>query len=217
VRSAPGWNVAVTLLAASIATVQTFPDTVVHPVQPAKADVASGVAVSVTVTGGEVLGYETVHPAVQGMRQEIPSPVTVPFPEPPSSTVSGWLASEKLAVTNRASSIVTVQAGAVPVQAPLQPEKTDPDADCAVSVTDVPAAKSAEHAWPQSIPAGLEVTVPAPSPMWVTASGKPDPVPKSTTFPSRSIPEPAHPVETQVPMSSQVTRNFPCTSGTTNG
>ncbi len=172
---------------------------------------------SVTVTGGDVLGYEAVHPAVPETRQEIPSPVTVPCPEPRSSTVSGWLASVKLAVTSRASSIVTVQAGAVPVQAPLQPEKTDPDAACAVSVTDVPAAKSAEHAWPQSIPAGLEVTVPAPSPVWATASGKPDPLPKSTTLPTRSIPEPAQPVETQLPRSSQVTRNFPCASGTTNG
>ena len=89
VRSAPCWNVAVTFFAASIDTVQTFPETVVHPVQPTNAEVASGVAVSVTVAGGDVLGYEAVHPAAKGSRQEIPSPVTVPRPEPQSSTVSG--------------------------------------------------------------------------------------------------------------------------------
>jgi hypothetical protein len=111
----------------------------------------------------------------------------------------------------------TVQVGALPVQAPLQPEKTDPSAACAVSVTEVPGAKSAEHAAPQEIPAGLEVTVPAPSPVRVTVSGKSDPVPKSTTLPEKSIPLPKQPVETQLPRSSHVTRNLPGASGTTNG
>ena len=89
VRSAVALNVAFTVFTASIETVQTFPETVVHPVQPAKTDAAFGVAVSVTVVGGDVLGNEAVHPAVQGIRQEIPSPVTVPSPEPQISTVSG--------------------------------------------------------------------------------------------------------------------------------
>ena len=67
---------------------------------------------------------------------------------------------------------MTVQVGTVPVQAPLQPEKVEPAAACAVSVTDVPDAKSAEHATPQAIPSGLEVIEPVPSPVRETKSGK---------------------------------------------
>jgi hypothetical protein len=88
VRSATALNVAFTVFTASIVTVQTFPETVVHPLQPTNVEAASGVAVSVTTPGGDVLGYEAVHPAVHGWRQEIPSPVTVPMPEPHISTVS---------------------------------------------------------------------------------------------------------------------------------
>jgi hypothetical protein len=110
---------------------------------------------------------------------------------------------------------VTVQVGAVPVQAPLQPVKIDPDAACAVSVTDVPGAKSVEHTTPQAIPSGLEVTVPVPSPTRETESGNPDPPPKSTTLPTKSAPVLLHAVVVHV--SSQVTRNLPRVSGTTYG
>ena len=71
----------------------------------------------------------------------------------------------------RASLIATVQVTDVPAHAPVHPEKTDPDAARAVSVTDDPAGNSAVQAVPQSIPAGLEVTVPAPLPPRATESG----------------------------------------------
>ena len=58
---------------------------------------------------------------------------------------------------------LTVQA-AVPVQAPDQPVKVEPEAGVAVRVTEVPLPKLAVQVEPQSMPAGLLVTVPAPVP-----------------------------------------------------
>jgi hypothetical protein len=66
--------------------------------------------------------------------------------------------------------IVTVQVGALPEQAPVHPANAEPgDAD-AVSVTPVPDANVARHVTPQSIPDGLEATVPVPGPRLVTVS-----------------------------------------------
>jgi len=50
--------------------------------------------------------------------------------------------------------------------------KTDPVAGVAVSVTSVPLAKLAVQVVPQSIPAGVLVTVPAPDPALKTLSAK---------------------------------------------
>jgi hypothetical protein len=74
-----------------------------------------------------------------------------------------------VAVTAAAALIVTVH-GPVPVQAPLHPVNAEPALGVAVSVTTVPLTKSALHVAPQSIPAGLLVTVPAPVPARLTAS-----------------------------------------------
>jgi hypothetical protein len=57
---------------------------------------------------------------------------------------------------------------ALPEQAPLQPEKVDPGAGAAVSVTTVPELKPALHVAPQLMPAGEDVTVPLPVPAFVT-------------------------------------------------
>lgn len=56
--------------------------------------------------------------------------------------------------------IVTVQVGAVPLQAPLQPRKVLAGGGVATSVTVVPALNLAEQVPPQSMPAGVLVTVP---------------------------------------------------------
>jgi hypothetical protein len=69
--------------------------------------------------------------------------------------------------------MVTVQ-GPAPLQAPLQPAKVEPAAGEGVSVTGVPAAKSAVQAAPQSIPGGLLVTVPLPVPALLTVRLKVD-------------------------------------------
>jgi uncharacterized protein YlzI (FlbEa/FlbD family) len=164
-----GWNVAVTVLAMVIETVHVFPDTAVQPLHDQKIDPASGAAVSVTTAPPPRLALQ---PAVDPVVQEMPSPVTVPRPVPEVRTVSGNVTREKVVPTVRASVMATTQVAAVPVQAPLQPEKTEPDAARAVSVTVDPAGKSAAHAAPQSIPAGLEVTVPTPLPPRETVSVK---------------------------------------------
>jgi hypothetical protein len=54
--------------------------------------------------------------------------------------------------------------------APLQPVKMDPTLGVAVRVTTVPFTKLAAQVAPQSIPAGLLVTVPVPAPALVTVS-----------------------------------------------
>jgi hypothetical protein len=52
----------------------------------------------------------------------------------------------------------------VPEQSPDQPEKTEPLAAAAESVTIVPVAYACEHVAPQLMPAGFELTVPEPLP-----------------------------------------------------
>ncbi|HUF31421.1 MAG TPA: hypothetical protein VMM77_12285 [Gemmatimonadaceae bacterium] len=57
-----------------------------------------------------------------------------------------------------------------PVQAPLQPVNAELLIGCAVSVTAVPLVKDAVQTEPQSMPAGVEVTVPTPVPVVITLS-----------------------------------------------
>src|SRR5262245_45020463 len=51
---------------------------------------------------------------------------------------------------------------------PLQPSKIEPAAAAAVSVTELPVGNEALQVFPQLMPAGLLVTVPAPPPAFVT-------------------------------------------------
>jgi hypothetical protein len=75
----------------------------------------------------------------------------------------------KVAVTARAALMVTVQAP-VPLHAPLQPPKVDPEAAEAVSATCVPWATFSVQSAPQEMPAGALDTVPVPVPFLVTDS-----------------------------------------------
>jgi hypothetical protein len=77
--------------------------------------------------------------------------------------------STNVAVTACAAFIVSVQA-AVPEQSPDQPENLEPRPGLALSVTEVPGPNVAEHTVPQSIPAGVDVTLPVPLPAFVTVS-----------------------------------------------
>ena len=61
----------------------------------------------------------------------------MPLPEPAVVTVSEYMARANDAVTDRRALIVTWQAP-VPVQAPLQPAKTEPPPGVGVRVTTVP-------------------------------------------------------------------------------
>src|SRR5437867_1779540 len=75
---------------------------------------------------------------------------------------------KKVAVTDWAALIVTMQLPVPLHPPPHQPMNADPLAGMAVKVTDVPLANDALHAAPQSMPAGLLVTVPLPLPVFVT-------------------------------------------------
>src|SRR5829696_9159092 len=72
--------------------------------------------------------------------------------------------SPNVAVTSRARSIATVHVPVPEQPSPSQPANVDPDAGVAMSVTEVPCVKLAEQPDPQSMPAGLLVTVPLPPP-----------------------------------------------------
>ena len=76
----------------------------------------------------------------------------------------------KVALAARFALIVTVHVPFPEQPLPLQPEKTEPAAAVAVSVTELPRPKAAEHVAPQLMPAGLEVTVPVPFPAFATVS-----------------------------------------------
>jgi hypothetical protein len=77
----------------------------------------------------------------------------------------------KAATTALAASIVVVQVGSVPAQSPLQPAKRDSADGVATSVTTSGAPNAAMQVGPQSIPAGVEVTVPTPAPVFEMVSG----------------------------------------------
>jgi len=73
-----------------------------------------------------------------------------------------------VAVTARAALIVTVHVAPDAASQPLQPVNCEFGAAAAVSVTDVPSVYGSEQSAPQSIPEGVEVTVPAPPPVVLT-------------------------------------------------
>src|SRR5919198_5818161 len=74
-----------------------------------------------------------------------------------------------VAVTALSPSIVTVH-GSVPVQAPLQPAKSENASAVAVSLTVARGAVETEHTDPQSIVGAGLATTPPPSPAFATVS-----------------------------------------------
>jgi hypothetical protein len=87
------------------------------------------------------------------------------------SATIGTVLKLKVAVTDLDEVIVTEQLP-VPLQAPLQPAKTDPDAAVAVRPTNAPLANIALQVVGQLMPAGLLVTLPLPVPASETVKGK---------------------------------------------
>src|SRR5689334_21638299 len=86
------------------------------------------------------------------------------------SSVNGPSAVDaNVADTDLAPAIGTVHTP-TPVHAPSQPVKVDPKPGVAVSVAVEAGANGALHVVPQSIPAGLLVTVPLPLPCLETVS-----------------------------------------------
>jgi hypothetical protein len=157
-------NVAVTDLSASIVSTQGAVP-VQSSDQPVNTSPAAGEAVSVTCA-------ESSNVAEQVVVQTMPPGwiVTEPVPPPVRETVK-VRSRTKVAVTDRPEFIVNVhEPGPVPEQAvsPDQPSNRLPGDGIADRVTTVPWSKPAEHVEPQSIPAGVLVTVPAPLPAFVT-------------------------------------------------
>jgi hypothetical protein len=99
----------------------------------------------------------------------IPNTTLEPAGSPPSVTLSDPISRVNCAVTLFAELIVTTH-DPVPVQPPLQPEKSDPVAGVAANVTLLPEAKLALHVKPQLMPTGVLVTVPVPVPLFDTVS-----------------------------------------------
>ena len=86
--------------------------------------------------------------------------VAVPFPDMKTESVEE-APDTKVADTDCAELIVTTQLP-VPLHAPPQPLKYEPEPAVAVSATCVPLAKFAPHVAPQLITDGELVTVPLP-------------------------------------------------------
>src|ERR1041385_3433691 len=126
-------KVAVTARSAPIVTLQMLPETESQPVQPAKVEFTSAVAVSVT-------GVPLVEGAGQVAQQLVPAGelVTVPVPVPVRFTVRVRSVELKVAVTARFEFIATVQVLPEVESQPAQPAKVEPALALAVRVTEVP-------------------------------------------------------------------------------
>jgi len=72
-----------------------------------------------------------------------------------------------VAPTFRLRSTTSAQTAVVPLQAPLHPVKTEPEAALAVSVTAVPSATNSLHLLPQLIALSYEATWPLPTSLTV--------------------------------------------------
>jgi hypothetical protein len=190
-------KVAATLRAWVIETVQV-PVPEQAPLQPTKAEEPVGVAVRTTE-----VPWMNVAVQVPGQAMPPRSEVTVPVPVPATLTVSAYVAAVKVTETLRASVIETVQVdpGEVPAQNP--PHVTDdPVAGVAVSTTDVPWSKVAEHVALHEMPDGAEVTVPVPVPSTVRSSAYDRIVNVAVTFcawviVTTQVPVPEHPAPDQ--------------------
>ncbi|KJU86611.1 hypothetical protein MBAV_001195 [Candidatus Magnetobacterium bavaricum] len=155
-----------------------------QPDQPLNVESTSAVAFRVTTVS---FAYGAVHVKPQ----LIPAGVLSTVPLPTLRTVSIIPAAVplvKVAVTvltavvlSDDAGIVTLQCGSslplfevvAPWSQPLQEPNVEPAAGLAINVTTVLAGYLAEHLSPQFIPAGVLITIPAPSPSFLTSSVAP--------------------------------------------
>ncbi len=109
----------------------------------------------------------STYSAEHDVPQSMPAGLETTVPAVPLRATVRTCVGENVAVTARVSFTVTVQAPG-PEHAPAQETKAEPGAAVGVRFTSVGASKKAEQIVPQSIPAGVEVTVPLPVPARLT-------------------------------------------------
>jgi hypothetical protein len=159
-------KVAVTDCAALIDTVQ-LPVPVQAPLHPAKAEPVAAVSAKVTLVPPAKFALQ-----VPGHLMPVGVLATVPDPLPAIVTDSGKVTGAlKVAVTDCAAIIVTVQRPVPAQPPPLHPAKVDPAVGVSVRVTLVPLAKLALQAPGQLMLGGVLETVPLPVPARVTVRG----------------------------------------------
>jgi hypothetical protein len=171
-----GSNFAVTYFAALIVTVQLAgaPATGLQPVQLLNTELASGVAVSVTVSYAALLpGFATaaVHPAVEPVVQLRPAPEIVPTPVPSVEALSANVLVSNFAETYFAPLIETVQLAGAPATGvqPVQLLKTELASGVAVNVTVVYAVVLPGFGTALTHPAEEPVVQLRPAPVMVPA------------------------------------------------
>ena len=177
-RRAARPKVVVTALVDDDVTVTAHGDVVQAPASAASVEPLAGVAVRVTLPGGNAAEHVPLAtPSVMAQVMPAGADVTVPVPRPAPATVivpgAGGAVNATVAVAGAAS----VTTHGLPTHAPPHPVKVELPPGAAVSVTAVPAAKSAAQvplATPavrvQLIPVGADVTVPDPLPLPVRVS-----------------------------------------------
>ena len=151
---------------AAVIEIEQVPPPEQAPLHPAKVDPAAGVAVNVTTVPLAKFALQ-----VPGQLMPAGALLIEPEPEPACVTESAKVTTLKVAVTDCAEFMVTLQLP-VPEQAPLHPAKVAPAAGVAVNVTTVPPAKFALQVPGQLMPAGVLATVPLPVPAKTMLRGK---------------------------------------------
>ena len=152
-------KVAVTAVAAATVVVQGPVPVHPPPDQPVNDALAAGVAVRIT-------DWPTLN-AAPWVAQVVPQlrPVgfdtTVPVPLPALLTVSVYVTRLKRATTLAAALTVRLHSP-VPLHEPVHPANTEFAPATAVSTIGVPARTVSVQSTPQSMPAGIEVTLPTP-------------------------------------------------------
>lgn len=116
------------------------------------------------------------------MKRRVSLSTVPPLPSSATKTLIGGIgvARSNFGLTERAAFMESMQVSEVPVQSGVvlmspsgstsHPPKVEPAAGVAVSVTNTELPKVASQVAPQLIPAGLEVTVPEPNPVFTTCN-----------------------------------------------
>jgi hypothetical protein len=161
-----GWNVAVTLFAPVIETVQLVPDTLVQLVQDLKMASAPGAATRVMLPP---FASASVQSPVEPVAQAMPGPVTVPFPD--TTVVSGYVADWNVAVTVFADVTDTVQPVPDTLVQPVHDLKMEPPSGVAVSVTLPPFATASVQSPVEPVVHAIPGPVTVPFPDTTVVSG----------------------------------------------